>query len=57
VDWGCGIINLQGGTGWKLVKEQETKGIEMENITKKVDDSFECSKKMAAANKSQKKKL
>lgn len=34
-------------------KRARNEGIEMENITKRVDDSFKCSKKMAAEKKSQ----
>lgn len=37
-------------------KRARNEGIEMENITKRVDDSFKCSKKTAAGKKSQKKK-
>jgi hypothetical protein len=36
-------------------RRARNEGIEMENTTKKADDSFECSKKMAAAKKPQKK--
>jgi hypothetical protein len=55
--WGGGGLRYNqstGRNGLKASKGARNEGIEMENITRKVDDSFRCFKKVAAAKKSQK---